>query len=336
MTDVVIRSFQHEDLPAVLALYARVMTPRAPRYCPTLRAEQVTRQFFGHPEFREDGLFVAESAGAVVGFAFGAVRLTPITPDDDLAGVYLSLLLVDEAFRRRGLGSTLLARVAEFGRRYGKTTLCASANPMNPLACWPGVDRTWTDAVGLLRAHGGTLVHTEVSMDQPVDEFVLSDYAAGRLHALAADGFRIVSYTPAYHDALLAAAGTPFWVLDLQSKIDPLPHPFIETAFLDLDMAHIYGPDDITLALHGDALAGFVALCRNPGETISFLGPIRIADRYQGAGLGSVMIQSALLRERAHGITLVDLWCSQANADRFYARNGFVQREAWDQYEIAM
>ena len=337
MPSINIRQFRLTDLPAVLALYTRAMAPKAPRYSRTIRAAQLARQYFGHPEFREDGLFVAERSGEIVGFIFGALRLQPITPDDELPGVFASMLLVDEPYRRQGIATALLERVADFGQRHGKTLLSAHANPMNPLAFWPGVNRTWEDIVGFLRAHGFTAAHCEVSMEQHLEDFTLSDYARRKAAELAAEGFRIIPYEARFHDALLAAAGTPFWHLDLQSKIVPLPHPFIETAFLDLDCAHIYGPDDVTLAVRGaDELAGFVVLCRNPGDTISFLGPIRIVSRYGSLGLGSVMIQTALLRERARGIHLVDLWCSQENAIRYYAYNGFLQRDAWDLYERAL
>ncbi len=334
MHNIDIRPFRRADLPEVLALYARAMAPKAPRYCRTIRAEQLERQYFAHPEFREEGLFVAEYGGKLVGFIFGALRMAPITPDDELPGVFACLLLVDEPHRRQGIATALLERVAEFGRRHGKTLLSAHANPMNPLAFWPGINRAWDDVVGFVRAHGFTAVHCEVSMEQRLDDFALTDYAAVKAEELAAEGFRFIPYEPRFHDALLAVAGSPFWHLDLQSKIDPLPHPFIETAFLDLDIAHIYGPEDVTLAVRGeDELAGFVALCRNPGEAVAYLGPIRTVIPYGSHGLGSVMIQTALLRERARGIRLIDLWCSQENAARYYSYNGFTQRDSWDLYE---
>jgi GNAT superfamily N-acetyltransferase len=331
-----IRLFRRDDVPAVAELYNRAMAPKKPRYGRTLNTGRLVRQYFGHPEFREDGLFVAESAGRLIGFVFGAVRLQRITPDDALPGVFVSLLLVDEQHRRQGIGTALLERVAAFGRRHGKTLISAHANPMNPLAFWPGVNRAWDDAVGFVRAHGFRADHCEVSMDQSLDAFALSDYVARRRRELEVDGLRIIRYEPRFRDALLAAAGTPFWHLDLSSKVDRLTHPFIETAFLELDRDNIYGPQDVALAVRGDELAGFVALCRNPGETTAYLGPIRIVDRFQKSGLGSVMIQTALAWERERGIRLVDLWCSQENADQYYSRNGFIQRDAWDLYERAL
>jgi GNAT superfamily N-acetyltransferase len=334
MNNFKIRQFNIDDLSTVLALYDRVMALRPPRYCRVINSEQLVRQYFGHPEFRMEGLFVAEVRGKIIGFIFGAVRLFPITPDDELPGAFVNMILVDERFRRKGIGTALLEQVAEFGRRHGKKLLSASSDPMNPLAFWPGVNREWDDVVGFLRTHGFTTHHCEVSMDQIVENFVLSDYAERKLAELTKEGFQFIPYEPKYHDALLATAGSPFWHLDLQSKIDPLPHPFIETAFLDLDNDNIFGPEDVTIVVSGeDELCGFVALCRNPGETISYLGPIRICEPYKGCGMGSVMIQIALLRESERGIQLVDLWCSQDNANRYYSRNGFIQHDAWDMYE---
>jgi len=331
-----IRLFRRSDIPAVAALYDRVMALRNPRYGRTLNTERLVRQYFSHPEFREEGLSVAEVAGGVIGFVFGALRLQPVKPDDALPGVFVCMLLVDESYRRQGIATALLERVADFGRRHDKTLISAHANPMNPLAFWPGVNRLWDDAVGFLRAREFRADHCNVSMDQRIDAFELSDYAARRRGQLEADGLRIIRYESRFREALLAAAGTPFWHLDLASKIDRQVHPFIETAFLELDREHIYGPQDVTLAVHGNELAGFVVLCRNPRETTAYLGPIRIVDRSQKTGLGSVMIQTALAWERERGIRLVDLWCSQENADEFYFRNGFVKRDVWDLYERAL
>lgn len=337
MPESTIRQFHRTDLPEVIALYERVMTPLAPRYSRTLSREQLERQYFGHTEFREECLFVAESAGELVGFSFGALRLHPITPEDTLPGVFVCMLLVDERYRRQGIGTELMERLAQVGLRNGKTLLSAHSNPMNPLAFWPGVNRAWTDAVAFLEARGFCAKYYEVSMDQCIENFVLSDYVLQQRETMTAQGFRVIPYEPRFHDSLLAIAGWPFWHIDLLSKIEVIDHPFIETAFLDVDMAHIYGPDDITLVVRGeDELVGFVVLCRNPGETISYLGPIRIIEKYKGCGLGSVMIQMALLRERERGIHTVDLWCSPENAAGYYGRNGFVQRDVWDSYERAL
>jgi GNAT superfamily N-acetyltransferase len=337
MSKIEILQFTRSHLPEVLALYERAMGPRAPRYCGTIRSEQLERQYFRHPEFREEGLFVAKSGDEVAGFIFGALRLHPITPDDALPGAFVCMILVDERFRRRGIGSQLLERVAEFGRRHGKTRLSASSDPMNPLAFWPGVNRAWHDICGFLRAHGFSSNHAEVSMDQRLDHFTLPEFARLKSAQLRVEGFGIIPYEARFHDPLLAAAGTPFWHLDLRSKIDRTPHPFIETAFLDLDGANIYNPAEVLLAVrNGDELAGFVVLCRNPGEPISYLGPIRIVDDYRGSGLGSVMIQEALLRERQRGVKMVDLWCSESNAARYYSRNGFIRHDVWDLYERSL
>jgi GNAT superfamily N-acetyltransferase len=334
MSDVQIRAFRGDDLPAVAALYARTLGPKHPRYCWPLNVDRLKRQYFGHPEYREDGLFVAERMGMIAGFAFGAVRMHPITSSDDITPAYLSLLLVDEACRRRGIGTQLLERVAEFGRRCGKTVLNAHANPLNPVAFWPGVNRGWSEIVGFLQHHGFEVSEVAISVDQRLDHFEYSERVVKRRAELEKNDFRVIPYEPRFHDTLLetAAGFIANWDLDMRSKIVRIENPFIETAFLDLDRDNIYGPDDVTLAVCGDELAGYVAMARNPGETISFLGPIHVIKKYEGMGLGSVMIQTALMAERARGIELVDLWCTRKNAERFYFPNGFVQCDTWDQY----
>ncbi len=328
-----IRPFTLADLPAVVALYGRVLAPYSPRYSWPLNVERLQRQYFGHPEFRLGGLFVAVAGGDIIGFAFGAVRTQQLTPDDELAGISLSLIIVDEAQRRQGIGSALLEKVAEFGRGYGKVMFAAHACMGNPLAFWPGVNRSWDAAVGFLRAHHFTTTHAEVSMEQHIADFHFTEYAEARRKVFQAEGYSFIPYQDSYHDALLRAAGNPSWHLDLQSKIDRLPHPFIETAFLNLDRDNIYGPQEITLAVHDNVLVGFVAMCRNPGEEIAYLGPIRITDALNHNGLGSVMIQTAILREQARGTKIIDLWCSENNAQRFYVYNGFIQHDIWDMWE---
>lgn len=328
-----IRQFQPADLPAVVELYGRAMGPLQPRYSWPLNVERLERMYFGNPEYRPEGLFVAEEAGRVIGFVFSSVRTQQLTPEDELTGVTLNLILVDDAYRRQGIGTALLEKVAEFGRAFGKEVIAAHSCMGSQFCFWPGVNRSWSAAVGFLRARGFTTSHTEVSMEQHIADFHFTDYAEERRKVFSAEGYRFIPYEESYFDALLRAAGNHCWYRDLQSKIARMPYPFIEIAFLNLDRDSIYGPQEITLVVHEGVLIGFVAMCRNPGEDIAYLGPIRITDALNHNGLGSVMIQTAIQREKQRGTKIIDLWCSENNAQRFYTYNGFIQHDIWDLYE---
>src|SRR5688572_26320193 len=98
-----IRPFQPGDLPGALRLLAAVM-PQDP-----ISEARFTRQVLLDPNFRVDGMPVAVRDGEVVGFCLALARQVPLenAPSDADRG-YVTLIAVDPAQQRRGVGTELL------------------------------------------------------------------------------------------------------------------------------------------------------------------------------------------------------------------------------------
>jgi GNAT superfamily N-acetyltransferase len=134
-----------------------------------------------------------------------------------------------------------------------------------------------------------------------------------------------------------AASHYFYWHYDCLSKVKRIEFPFLETAFMSLRRENIYGPGDVIIAHKDGRVDAYVVMARNPGDGISYLGPMWTHPDVRGKGAGSVVLQEALRREKEiHGVKVVDLWCSEHNANNFYARNGFRIHTRWREYETAL
>ena len=79
---------------------------------------------------------------------------------------HLDLLLVDPAYRRRGIASSLLAEAEQLARSRGLATLKVVGNA--PDYAWPGVDVRYTAAICALRKAGFKRVEVAWNMTVPL------------------------------------------------------------------------------------------------------------------------------------------------------------------------
>ena len=128
MSEYHIRAFRNYDIPHIVSLWNRCMPDE---HCTRpLTSEAFERLILGKLYFDRDGLLVAERQDALVGLAHGGVG-----PDGEQTGLdedfgTLSILMVDPAHRRRGLGRRLLEAVEAYLRSRGTVTVYG-------LGMWP-------------------------------------------------------------------------------------------------------------------------------------------------------------------------------------------------------
>ncbi len=122
------RTFRNTDTPRLVAVWNESFINRgAPRLVNNTMLE---RYVLAKPIFDPKGLFVAESNGAVVGWAHAGMSLNPFNTQP--VGV-VSLIGVRPAFRRQGIGSELLKRAEQYLREKRAETLQAGGHwPNNP------------------------------------------------------------------------------------------------------------------------------------------------------------------------------------------------------------
>ena len=93
-----------------------------------------------------------------------------------------------------------------------------------------------------------------------------------------------------------------------------------------------FKPETCELVLSGEQLVGFVVV--RPDDQGLLLDHLYIAPSHQGLGIGAVVLQRVFERADAEGLRVTVGALRGSDANRFYARHGFVQtHEAeWDIY----
>jgi ribosomal protein S18 acetylase RimI-like enzyme len=122
------RTFRNTDPPRLVAVWNETFTQRgAPRLANNMLIE---RYVLAKSIFDPKGLFVAEDAGACVGWAHAGMSRNPFNTQP--VGV-TSLIGVRPAHQRQGVGTELLKRCEQYLREQGAAILTAGAHwPNNP------------------------------------------------------------------------------------------------------------------------------------------------------------------------------------------------------------
>jgi mycothiol synthase len=139
---VMVRGAQPQDLPELtrIAAFALRWDPDAARL-PELLWPAASPQY----------AVLAESAGVPVGFVLGSLGPVPADPAAERRG-HVNLLALDPAFRRRGIGSALLAELES--RLFAAGASAVLIGGATPVFAWPGVDVRYTAARCLAEARG--------------------------------------------------------------------------------------------------------------------------------------------------------------------------------------
>ncbi len=126
---VIVRAATTEDAPALLELWQQVLAQSGPagRTSEAPTVESVRSRLEALHVDPQRRLLVGVDGSAVVGLAH--VVREPLTPLHDEASVRVSYFHVDEAHRRRGVGTALVTAAAAFGEQVGAGHVVADCNP---------------------------------------------------------------------------------------------------------------------------------------------------------------------------------------------------------------
>jgi mycothiol synthase len=203
---------------------------------------------------------------------------------------------VHPELRGRGLGTELLERSEEWGRRKGLAKLHVSAYAGD------------ASAEALLRGRGYRDVRRFFEMIRDLDEPVGA--------ATAPDGLRLASFEPtharAFHDTIHDA---------FRGEWGFAPMPFEEWKRRRVDEADtsLY-----FLAWDGDEPAGAIR-GEAPVPTDGFIGALGVRERWRRRGLGEALLLHAFGAMQRRGMTVVRLGVDSENptgATRLYERVG--------------
>jgi mycothiol synthase len=164
---MLVRPYQAHDEGALLELWNATMQ------ADLLNAATFRTQVLLDPNFRPEGLLLAEERGQLAGFALVVYRQTPffgqgLEPERGWVWAFG----VAESWRRRGIGRKLLAAAMTYLAAAGRKLVLAS--PYTPGYIIPGVDiEAYADAVAFLQALGWRVTSEPISMHVDLTGFVV-------------------------------------------------------------------------------------------------------------------------------------------------------------------
>lgn len=252
---------------------------------PTGRTELVDL-LFQRPPADPSLRLLATVDDSTVGFAFGSVH--------EGTG-YVDGLAVDEAVRRRGIGSALLDAIEDRLTRAGAAHLAIGRNSW--FYAWPGIDLGYTPALCFAERHGYRRVSVVQNMDVSLDRWV-----------------------PGRSDAVLDRGGRKASVRRANQRDWPALETFVRGQFTE-----VWG-HEARLALYRDTPTVFVA-CRDERVTgfacygvyrPDWFGPLAVDPESRGEGLGEALLLLCLDDLAAAGVAVAQIgWIGPMS---FYAK----------------
>jgi GNAT superfamily N-acetyltransferase len=297
-----VRRFEGRDTQSLLACWEAA-----------LPLDGVTREIFERKvlldlNYERDSLIVAECDGRIVGFITCFVFNKPIEKvgfREDTG--FITAFGVNPDYRRRGVGSALLAAADEFFRQRNRRIVCLA--PYTPNYFVPGVDKDrYAEGVAFLTKRGFTEYSEGIAADALISKFEMPAPVLAKERELASQGIIVRHYQP---DDLVDY---------IEFQRQHMPGPWVEDARRNLiEMTWGRFPADaIWLAIDRGQIIGF---CQNEHE---HFGPFGVADAYQGRGIGSVLLARTLYQMRLNGChSAWVLWTGERALKGVYGRLGF-------------
>jgi len=281
-----------------------------------LPADTITRHIFEEkvlldPNFDLPGCTVAERDGRAVGFAHALVRRTGLPwgfeslLEQDREVGWIFALFVDEAHRRRGIGSALLARALDFLRERGAKEVVLFDYAPNYLLS--GVDtEAYPGAREFFESHGFEVGGESMGMGIDLTSFRVPAAAEEIERDLAREGIVVERFRRDYLLPTLAF----------------LRDSFPEWLSLFTDKLHRGDePDEIVIARREEQVVGY---CQHRyGRHVERTGPFGVKAELRNKKIGTLMLYRLLARMSQKGFKFG--WFAQTGERQrnYYQRMGY-------------
>jgi mycothiol synthase len=292
VAEFTIRPYQVGDFGPVVSLWGRC-----------LKRDPISRETFqvkvlADENFSEQGAFVAEVDGKVVGFLLAIFRKVPLTGvglQEDTG--WITIFFVDSEHRRRKIGTALFDSAENYLKANGRRKVVVSSYVPNYFI--PGVDvDAYPEAHEFLQKRGYETVFDQYGMSVDLLDFEpISEYYT-ILENLLKDGVIVDYFEPKFTHKLLTFLETEFpgdWADVIRGRIRK-----------GVD------PRDIVIAKRGDEVVGY---CQVDGERF---GPFGVHSSLRGKGVGTALITKAMLQAKSKGTR--HLWLAWTGAVDFYSQ----------------
>lgn len=304
MSQIEIRSYEPNDYVTVLSLLDRAITEDP------INSEYFQRKVLLDQNYNPRGTLVACADGKIVGFALGMVRrhkIEDMAPDFDRS--WITVLAVDEAYRRQGIATRLVqALEAYFKDNNCNVTWVASYAPNYFI---PGVDvAAYPEALEFFKKMGYAEVYRPLAMDADLVHLKTPDWVKDKEKKLTADGVVFETYRPELIQPLM-----DFMLAEFPGDWQR----YARDAMVRITTGE-YHPSNLWIAHHNGKVLGFVQ-----HDNVCRFGPFGVAASERGRGLGAVLLLKVMHAMRGKGMhNAWFLWTDDKTA-QLYGAAGFVE-----------
>lgn len=320
-----IKNFSSEHISQVLNLWNHHLCSQT-QYKPLTEAEFI-KKFLENPNFSYEGTFVAIENGKVIGFANGIVKKEFLPGESDATTPgYLTMIIVDSEYRRKGYGSQLLGRLEQFFRDKGKKK--SQSIFFNPIKLdWyiPGTDRhehnnspgvdAETPALDFMIKNGYQEGTRQVAYHLDLNGFKMSPSARAKQEELAAKGIHTGYYDKDKHygfNELFEDLGNGDWKQGIEDNLAKAV------------------PDPVIVAADNGKICGFTGPISAQESGRGFFIGIGTHSQYRGGGIMSVLFELLMEGFVKVGASYSTLFTGIDNpARKIYERTGFKIARNW-------
>lgn len=320
-----IRMFDESFAESVTALWNSLCISEMPYK--SFSVEGFKNKFIENSNFRYEGTFVGIENGRIIGF------INSIYKKEFLAGEtfentpgYITIVIIDKAFRHMGYGTALLKKAEEYLKNAGKTI--ASVDFFNPINLeWyipgkgehdhpnaPGVDVSGS-GYEFMKKNGYMERTKEVSMYLDLKQFQINENIYGKIEELRGKGIELGYYDKYRHngfDELFTDLRNEQWRKEIMDNIMmPRPYPVLVAA--------------------------------DNGKICAFTGPVKVQQSGRGLftgigvdtahrslGIGTALFFMLCESFKEAGAEFMSLFTGQRNNARaIYEAAGFIAVKEW-------
>lgn len=258
--------------------------------------------------FDPDFFILAKNEQKLAGFVLGMyAKRTPLgDADPDGTRAWITALAVDPSADVITVGSSLVKEIEQKFISIGKKECWVSTYP--PGYFTPGIDqRNYAPLLNLFLHNGYVKQKEALSMDSSIVLFQLSDAVKEKEAQLKKNGIIIRPYR---RDDLLK-------FLAFLEQTMPTDWVRVERRNLRKLSEGGFSENQITVVVHNNEIIGY---CQFEG---AHFGPFGVSDKYQGQGIGTVLLARTIERMKMEGHH--DAWVMWTDdvAAKVYSKFGF-------------
>ncbi len=303
-----VAAISSRDVSDVIKLWNKVMPLDA------VTLDSLEARVLLDENFDKNTFLIAKAEKHVAGFIVGTyARRVPLLDHDPKGDrCWITAFGLDDKYRKKGVASKMFSALFEKFKSLGKNECYVATYA--PGYFVPGIDiREYPGTISYLQKIGFEETYRPLSMDAPLALFKVTPEAEEKEKRLLDSGVVVRPYS---RTDLLS------FIKFLEGNV---PADWLRVSRVNLkDLTRgIFQTDQIFVAVapgQNDGETEVIGYCQFEG---AHFGPFGVADKYQGRGIGTVLLGRTLERMRAKGQHAAYVLWTDDVAAKVYSKFGF-------------